>query len=92
MHSKRLWNFRRIQRNFLSLQQSRNCMGKIIGSKTTKIITNDGIQLIRRVTTVRMPNGHYRYPVDYYEASSKPIEMTKDKLDKIRIPVYKQLI
>lgn len=67
-------------------------MGKIIGSKTTRIVTNDGIQLIRRVTTVQMPNGNYRYPVDYYDASPEAIEMTKEKLDKIRVPVYKQLI
>lgn len=67
-------------------------MGKIIGSKETKIVTNDGIQLIRRVTTVQMPNGNYRYPVDYFDASPGAIEMTQEKLDKIRIPVYKQLI
>lgn len=67
-------------------------MGKIISSTTTKITTNDGIQLIRRVTQVQMPNGNYRYPVDYYDPSPGAIEMTKDKLDKIRIHVYKQLI
>lgn len=67
-------------------------MGKIISYKTVKIVTNEGTQLYRRVTKVQMPNGKYRYPVDYYDASPYPIEMTKDKLDKIRIHVYKQLI
>lgn len=67
-------------------------MGKIIDKKTTQIVTNDGLHLIRRVTKVLMPNGKYRYPVDYYDASSDAIELTKDKLDNIRIPVYKQLI
>lgn len=39
-----------------------------------------------------MPNGQYRYPVDYYRASSVAVEMTQEELNKIRIPVYKQLI
>ena len=39
-------------------------MGQIVGTKETIITTNEGLKLVRRVTTVRMPNGKYRYPVD----------------------------
>lgn len=40
-------------------------MGKIIDKTITKIVTEEGISLFRRVTKVLMPNGKYRYPVDY---------------------------
>jgi hypothetical protein len=45
-------------------------MGKIIGTKETVITTNEGIKLVRRETTVLMPNGKYRYPEDYYDATA----------------------
>ena len=32
-------------------------MGKIVGTKETIITTNEGLKLVRRVTTVLMPNG-----------------------------------
>ena len=43
-------------------------MGKIIDKTITKIVTEEGISLFRRVTKVLMPNGKYRYPVDYFDA------------------------
>ena len=67
-------------------------MGKIVGTKETIITTNEGLKLVRRVTTVLMPNGKYRYPVDYYDATPGPVKITKEELERVRIPVYKQLI
>ena len=67
-------------------------MGKIVDRKITKIVTLDGMEIIKRVTTVLMPNGKYRYPVDYYKVNTGAVEMFSDQLDKVRIPVYKQLI
>ena len=67
-------------------------MGKIVGSTETIITTNEGLRLVRRVMTVRMPNGKYRYPVDYYDATPGPVAITAQERERIRIPVYKQLI
>lgn len=67
-------------------------MGKIIGTKETIITTNEGLKLVRRVTTVLMPNGKYRYPVDYYDATPGTVRITSEELNRKRIPVYKQLI
>ena len=57
-------------------------MGKIINKTITKIVTEEGISLFRRVTKVLMPNGKYRYPVDYFD----------EEMDKVAIPVYEKLI
>ena len=67
-------------------------MGKIVGTKETIITTNEGLKLVRRVTTVLMPNGKYRYPVDYCDATPGPVEVTPQERERVRIPVYKQLI
>ncbi|MBR6319151.1 MAG: hypothetical protein IKR50_01765 [Prevotella sp.] len=67
-------------------------MGQIVGTKETIITTNEGLKLVRRVTTVRMPNGKYRYPVDYYDATPGTVKVSTQELERIRIPVYKQLI
>ena len=67
-------------------------MGKIIGTKETIITTNEGLKLVRRVTTVLMPNGKYRYPVDYYDATPGAVAITPHESERVRIPVYKQLI
>lgn len=67
-------------------------MGKIIGTKEQLITTNEGMKLIRRVTTVEMPNGKCRYPVDYYDPSPEPVRITKEEMERVRIPVYKQVI
>lgn len=67
-------------------------MGQIVGTKETIITTNEGLKLVRRITTVRMPNGKYRYPVDYYDATPGTVKVSTQELERIRIPVYKQLI
>jgi len=67
-------------------------MGQIVGTKETIITTNEGLKFVRRVTTVRMPNGKYRYPVDYYDATPGPVAITSQERERVRIPVYKQLI
>lgn len=49
-------------------------------------------KLFRRVTTVRMPNGKYRYPVDYYDAPPGTVEVTDKELENLRNTIYKQLL
>ena len=53
-------------------------MGKIIDKTVTKIVTEEGISL-RRVTKVLMPNGKYRYPVDYFDATPELLRFRKKK-------------
>ena len=67
-------------------------MGKIIDKTVTKIVTEEGISLFRRVTKVLMPNGKYRYPVDYFDATPGVVKVSKEEMDKVAIPVYKKLI
>jgi hypothetical protein len=67
-------------------------MGKIIHQTMTRIMTDDGLHLIRRVTKVLMPNGKYRYPVDYFEASSDVVRVSDKELDNLCIPGYKMLV
>jgi len=67
-------------------------MGTIVGTKETIITTNEGLKLVRRVMTVRMPNGKYRYPVDYYDPTPGTVKVSSQELERLRIPVYKQII
>lgn len=67
-------------------------MGQIIDKTETKIVTLDGTEIIKQVTKVLMPNGRYRYPTIYFTVNDEIKPLTKEQLDKIRIPVYKQLI
>ncbi len=67
-------------------------MGKIIDKTITKIVTDEGISLFRRVTKVLMPNGKYRYPVDYFDATPGVVKITKEEMTKVAIPVYQKLI
>lgn len=67
-------------------------MGVIIKQKTTHVKTAEGLTLARRVTTVKMPNGHYRYPIDYYDATPGAVRVSSSELDNLRIPAYSQLI
>lgn len=67
-------------------------MGKIIDKTITKIVTVEGVSLFRRVTKVLMPNGKYRYPVDYFDATPGVVRITKDEMNKVAIPVYQKLI
>ena len=41
---------------------------------------------------VLMPNGKYRYPVDYFDATPGVVKVSKEEMDKVAIPVYKKLI
>ena len=67
-------------------------MGKIVDKTETKIVTLDGVEIIKQVTKVLMPNGKYRYPTVYFTVDDEVHELTQKQLDRIRIPVYKQLI
>ena len=73
-------------------KNNRLVMGVIVKQKTTHVRTNEGMTLARRVTTVRMPNGKYRYPVDYYDATPGAVRVSSSELENLRIPTYKQLI
>ena len=67
-------------------------MGTILGSTKTKIKTGEGTLLYRRVTTVRMPNGKLRYPIDYYDATPGTVEVSDRELNNLRNPLYMQLM
>jgi len=67
-------------------------MGKIISKTITRVVTDEGIALFRRVTKVLMPNGKYRYPVDYYDATPGGVLITEEERKRIAVPGYKQLI
>lgn len=67
-------------------------MGQIVDKKITRFVTLDGVEIIKRVSKVLMPNGKYRYPTEYYTVEDEVKALTKKQLDRIRIPVYKQLI
>lgn len=67
-------------------------MGKIINREETVIKTDDGRSFVRRVTTVLRPNGLYRYPVDYYDATPGGVKVSKRELEALKVPGYKQLV
>lgn len=67
-------------------------MGIAIKRQLTRFTTDDGRVFIRRVTTVKLPNGKYRYPVDYYDATPGAVKVSKREREALRIPGYKQLI
>lgn len=67
-------------------------MGKIVDVSITKIVTDEGVALFRRVTKVLMPNGRYRYPVDYFDATPGLVKISKQEMESVAIPVYKKLI
>ena len=50
------------------------------------------MKFIRRIKTVEMPNGKYRYPVDYYDASPDPVRITSEERERRRIPIYEPVI
>ena len=47
--------------------------------KITRVVTDEGVMLYRRVTEVLMPNGKWRYPVDYFDATPGVVKVTKDE-------------
>ena len=67
-------------------------MGKIVDRTITKIVTDEGMVLFRRVTTVLMLNGKYRYPVDYFDATPGVVKISQEERNHVSIPVYKKLI
>ena len=67
-------------------------MGRIVDVKTTNIRTSDGTDIVRRITTVQLPNGNYRYPVDYYDATPGAVRVSKQERENLRIDSYTQLI
>ncbi len=67
-------------------------MGAIIDSHKTSIKTDDGNVYVRRVTTVLCPNGKYRYPVDYYDATPGAVKVSREERERLEIPVYEKLI
>lgn len=67
-------------------------MRKVIDIKEQPITTNSGLKLIRRVTTILMPNGKYRHPVDYYDASNEPVLITTEERNRRRVPVYPEVL
>lgn len=60
--------------------------------KITRVVTDEGVMLYRRVTKVLMPNGKWRYPVDYFDATPGVVKVTKDERRKLAIPVYDKII
>ena len=68
-------------------------MGKIVDKTETKIVTLDGVEIIKQVTNVLSTNDTYRLmPIVYFTVNDDVKALTAEQLDKIRIPVYKQLI
>ena len=67
-------------------------MSNVLATKETVITTNEGIKLIRRERTIRMPNGNLRHPVDYYDATPGTVKVTTQELERMRIPVYERII
>ena len=66
-------------------------MGKA-DRKITRIVTDEGLLLYRRVTEVIMPNGKMRYPVDYFDATPGVVKVSKAERHKLSIPVYDKII
>ena len=67
-------------------------MCNIVNRQTTQIKTAEGVLLTRRVTTVMMPNGKYRFPVDYFDPTPGPVRVSSSELDRLKVPGYQQLI
>jgi hypothetical protein len=67
-------------------------MRKVVNKKERKIVTSDGQIFIHRITTVMRPNGRYRYPEEYFDATPGAVKISKQERDAIRIPGYKMLI
>ena len=67
-------------------------MGVIVESHKTNIKTDDGNTYVRRVTKVLCPNGKYRYPVDYYDATPGAVKVSDREREHLSVPVYKKLI
>jgi ribosomal protein L1 len=81
------------QIHYLSLQsKGENIMREVVNKQKSYITTDDGMKIVRRITKVLRPNGKYRFPVDYYDATSGAVEVTKKEMEQLRIPGYKQFV
>ena len=78
--------------NFAARNVASDMVRKVIDIKEKVITTISGQKFIRRVTKVQMPNGKYRYPVDYYDANPGTVQITPEEQERRRIPVYQQII
>lgn len=67
-------------------------MGTVIDSHKTNVKMDDGNVYVRRVTKVLCPNGKYRYPVDYYDATPGAVKVSRKEHESLGIPVYEKLI
>ena len=56
-------------------------MGKIVDKTEIKIVTLDGVEIIKQVTKVLMPNGKYRYPTVYFTVNDDVKALTTEQLD-----------
>ena len=54
-------------------------MGKIVDKTETKIVTLDGVEIIKQVTKVLMPNGKYRYPTVYFTVNDDVKALTTEQ-------------
>jgi hypothetical protein len=67
-------------------------MRKVVDKKERKIVTSDGQVFIHRITTVLCPNGRYRYPEDYFDATPGAVKISEQERKATMIPAYKTLI
>ena len=67
-------------------------MQRIIKRQLTRFTTDDGRDFVRRITTVLRPNGTYRYPIDYYDATPGAVKISQRERDHLAVPGYKQFI
>lgn len=74
------------------LKTNNDDMRTIVKRQLTKVTTDDGRNFIRRMTTVLRPNGSYRYPVDYYDATPGAVKVTERERTHLAVPGYKQFI
>jgi hypothetical protein len=66
-------------------------MRKVVDVKEKVLTTNSGQKFVQQAT-ILMPNGCYRHPVDYYDATTGPVLITSEELERKRIPVYLTLV
>lgn len=59
--------------------------------KITRVVTDEGMHLYRRVTEVVMPNGKRRYSVNYFDATSGVAKVSKSGKCKLAISIYDKI-
>lgn len=61
---------------------------KVVDVTDTPIETVGGRKLIRRVETILMPNGRYRYPVSYIDKTPGFRVISREEWQASRIPSH----